>query len=274
MSRLTAVAIALVSLTAFAEPPAGPQVIHTKDGRELRGTIKAETAQGYVFDSGEEVLFSSIQDMLPAEGPPPPAVAPPPPPPPLPAPEPGAQPVYQGTPPPPEGPPDEQPPAEVNAAPDWRSERKGFHWSVGAGGMVDPGFSGTGSTLTFNVAGFAGAAGALRWGFGWLDIAAELMPMGYFKGNTKAFFLGFNPQLRINFAKFFSLGVGLYSAVVMSPGVDFCVGPSLSPAIFRFGSAGEHEVRLWFAQPILATSPNLGANSGLLLMLLSYSYVF
>ncbi|MBL8949657.1 MAG: hypothetical protein JNK82_02695 [Myxococcaceae bacterium] len=272
MLRLTPVAIALCALTAFAEPPAGPQVIHTRDGRELRGTVTSETAQGYVLDTGETVLFSDIQDMLPAESPPP-AVAPPPPPPPMPAPEPGTQPVYEGTPPPPERSPDEPLPEE-HPVPDWRSERRGFHWSIGAGGMVDPGLTSAGTTLTFNVAGFVGAMGTLRWGFGWLDLVGELMPMGYFKGNTRALFVGFNPQMRVNFAKFYSLGVGLYSAVVLSPGVDFCIGPSFSPAIFRFGPAGEHEIRLWFAQPVIGTTPSLSANSGLMLMMLSYSYVF
>ncbi len=279
MSRFAAFFFVVWALTALAEPPSGEQVLHTKDGRELRGFVEAETQQGYVFrsrDKTELILFSDILDVLPAEAPPP-AVAAPPPPPPLPAPEPGAQPVYEGTPPPPQGPPGEEPAPPVEAsqpAPDWRTERAGFHWSIGAGGMVDPGLGGSGSAATFNPAGFVGGAGSLRWGFGWLDIAAELMPMGYFKGSTKALFIGANPQLRINFARFFSLGVGLYGAVVMSPGVDFCVGPSFSPAIFRFGQSGEHEVRLWLAQPVLATSPNLSANSGLVLMLLSYSYVF
>jgi hypothetical protein len=154
--------------------------------------------------------------------------------------------------------------------PDWRSERKGFHWSIGAGGMVDPGFTGASSSAV-SVAGFVGAVPSVRWGFGWLDLAAEVMPMGYFKDSVKAFFLGLNPQLRINFARFFSLGVGVYSAVVFSPGVDFCLGPSFSPAIFRFGQLGEHEVRLWAASPRLATSAAL---SSVVLLLLSYSYVF
>jgi len=276
MTRVAVLAVLCSAVTALAEPPAGEQVLHTKDGRELRGFVLAETDQGYVFRAGEKtelVLFSNIQDLLPAEGPPPPPVADPPlPPPPMPAPEPG----YEGTPPPPQAqPPEEAPPVETTQpVPDWRTERKGFHWSIGAGGMVDPGLTGSGGSAVFNPAGFVAGAGSLRWGFGWLDLVGELMPMGYFKGNTKALFVGLNPQLRINFARFFSLGVGLYSAVVMSPGVDFCIGPSFSPAIFRFGPSGEHEVRMWFAQPVIATSPNLAANSGLTLMLLSYSYVF
>ena len=270
MHRLAALAVTLVALGAFAEPPAGEQVLHTKDGRELRGVVVSETDQGYLFKMGENtelILFSNIQDLLPAEGEP--AVAPPPPPPPLPAP------AYEGTPPPPSPAPDDEPPVEATQPMvDWRSERKGFHWSIGAGGMVDPGFTSTGASTTLNVAGYVGGAAAARWGFGWLDVAAEVMPLGYFKGSIKALFLGLNPQLRINFARFYSLGVGVYSAVVLSPGVDFCVGPSFSPAIFRFGQLGEHEIRLWVASPMIATSSNLTGASGVVLLLLSYSYVF
>ena len=271
MLRPAALAVLLLASMAFAELPVGEQLLHTKDGRELRGTIVSETQQGYVLrapDGAETMVpFSDIQDLVPAGDAPPP-VAPPPPPPPLPPPEPGAD----GQPP---------PPAEGDAAPaepdqpapnDWRSLRKGFHWSIGAGGMIDPGFT-TGGTATSPVVAFyVGAVPAVRWGFGWLDLQAELMPLGYFKGAVKAFFLGLNPQLRINFARFFSLGVGLWGAVVLSPGVDFCLGPSFSPAIFRIGDLGQHEIRFWTGSAVFATSVQLTSN--VVLMMLSYSYVF
>lgn len=259
-------AVLLGAGAVYAVPPQGEQVIHTKDGRELRGVVTAESQTGYTLrasDGSEQLVpFAEIQDMVPAGEP---AVAPPPPPPPMPPPEPGTPP-----PPAPEAPQPEQP--EEPAVADWRSERKGFHWSIGAGGMIDPGLTSTGSSSTFNPTFFVGAVPAIRWGFGWLDLQAELMPMGYFRGATKAFFLGLNPQLRINFARFYSLGVGLYGAVVISPRVDFLVGPSLSPAIFRFGDMGQHEVRFWMAQPMLATS--VGLSSNITLLMLSYSYVF
>lgn len=243
-------AVLLFATTAAAELPTGEQLIHTKDGRALRGIILSETQTGYLIDTGDHtelVLFSNIQDILPTGGELP---APPPPP------------AFE-LPPPPQ--------AEPPPQPDWRADRKGFHWALGAGGMVDPGFTGGGGGGTTTVAGFVAAMGAVRWGFGWLDVQAELMPLGYFRGATKALFLGFNPQLRINFARFYSLGVGIYGAAVIVPAVDFVLGPSFSPAIFRIGASGEHELRLWIASPILATSSWL--SNGVTLLLASYSYV-
>lgn len=270
MRRAVLLGSVLFALAAFADPPPGEQLIHTRDGRELRGVIVSETQQGYVLrspDGAEQlVLFSDIQDLVPSGAAPPPDVAPPPPPPPVPPLDPS-----ELQPPPPQD-PDAPPPGDpdVPAANDWRSARKGFHWSIGGGGMIDPGFTSSGGSAV--VAFYVGAVPAVRWGFGWLDLSAEVMPLGYFKGAVKAFFLGLNPQLRINFARFYSLGVGLYGAVVLSPGVDFCVGPSFSPAIFRLGDLGQHEVRFWTATPMIATSASLTTN--VLLMMLSYSYVF
>src|SRR5262245_18587881 len=89
--------ISLVFATAVAAPelPAGGQVIHLKDGRELRGEVVSQNAAGYVLKTGDKtqlVPFADIQDMLPSEAP-----LTPPPPPPAEAPQPG----YETQPPPP-----------------------------------------------------------------------------------------------------------------------------------------------------------------------------
>lgn len=273
MHRVGALGFLLWASSALAQLPAGEQILHTKDGRELRGTVVSQTETGYLLKTATgtfQIPFADIQDLLPADGTPQPLPAPPPPPP-QPLPEPGydAPPpsAAPGEPQPPQG----EPPPPQPTGPDWRDERKGFHWSLGAGGMIDPGLSGSGSAATFSPAYFVGAVPAVRYGFGWIDLQGEIMPLGYFKSATKAFFLGVNPQVRFNFARFYSLGVGFYGAVVFSRGIDFTVGTSLSPAIIRIGDLGQHEIRLWLANQLLATSNGL---LGLSLWMLSYSYVF
>jgi hypothetical protein len=271
MFRMAVVGMVLWASAAAADLPLGEQVLHTKDGRELRGVVVSQTQTGYVLKTAtgtQLVPFADIQDLLPAEGAAPGPLPPPPPPPPQEPPPPGYE--YPPPPPPQQPAPAEEPPPPEAPGPDWRSARKGFHWSLGAGGMIDPGFGGT-STAAPTLAYMVGAVPAVRWGFGWLDVQAELMPMGYFRGATQGLFLGLNPQMRINFVRWYSLGVGLYGAVVFSHGIDFCVGPSISPAIFRIGELGQHELRFWTSTTMLATSSGL---QGVLLMMLSYSYVF
>jgi hypothetical protein len=56
----------------------------------------------------------------------------------------------------------------------------------------------------------------------------------------------------------------------MSPSVDFALGASLSPAVFRIGERGQHELAVWGAIPFLF-SPT---NSSITLLLVTYSYVF
>lgn len=284
MHRAFALLLSLCALTALAALPAGEQQIRTKDGRTLRGVVLSETRDGYLFKTAtgtEVVRFDTIEDLQPVPVQAPvapwpdddgpgvaPEVAPPPPPPPDYQPPPPL-----GTPRPPEGEPQPATPEPVEPPPpNWRAERKGFHVSVGLGGAVNPGAStsATGST-TFNVTGFVAARPAASWGLGWLDLHVELQPLGYFRGSTKALFVGVVPSVRVNFSRFYSLGVGPYFAVVMSPGVDFCAGLQFSPAIFKLGKRGEHELGIWGASPILATSNQL---TGIVLMLISYSYVF
>ena len=47
--RHLAALLVLFAAIAWAELPAGEQVLHTKDGRELRGVVLSQTDTGYVF---------------------------------------------------------------------------------------------------------------------------------------------------------------------------------------------------------------------------------
>jgi hypothetical protein len=150
--------------------------------------------------------------------------------------------------------------------PSWRSARKGFHWSLGAGGMIDPGSSGP----TPTVVGYVGVEPAASWGFGWVDIHVGAQVLGYLSASTQALFLALDPQLRINFTRWYSLGAGPYLGLALSPGVEFALGATLSPAVFRLGDRGQHEVAVWGAAPFLF-SKSAGAVT---LLLITYSYVF
>jgi hypothetical protein len=148
----------------------------------------------------------------------------------------------------------------------WRAARRGFHWSLGAGGMIDP--SGTGSTPS--IVGYVALEPAVSWGFGWVDIHVGAQALGYFSSSTNALFVALDPQVRVNFASWYSLGVGPYLGISMSPSVDFALGASLSPAVFRIGQRGQHELAVWGAIPFLF-SPT---SSNITLLLVTYSYVF
>jgi len=139
--------------------------------------------------------------------------------------------------------------------------------------MIDPGIFGSGTSSTVQIAWFVAGFAAVRFGFGWLDVQADLMPIGYFRGATKDLFVNLNPQLRINFARFYSLGVGFWGGATIVPTVEFAAGFSVSPAIFRFGDLGQHEVRFWLGSTSIATTAALRAGT-LPLLLLSYAYVF
>jgi hypothetical protein len=158
------------------------------------------------------------------------------------------------------------PPVIDEALNDWRAQRKGFHWSLGAGAMAYP--SSTGPTTNF--IGFVAAVPSAAWSFGWLEAHLSLQVLGYLSSATKAVFVALDPQLRINFTRWYSLGVGPYLGVAMSPGVAFALGASLSPAIFKLGSRGEHEIAAWGCYPFALDA----RNSNVILLLLSYSYVF
>jgi hypothetical protein len=159
--------------------------------------------------------------------------------------------------------PVEEPPPNA-----WREARKGFHWSIGGGGMVDP--TG-GSSSAPSVVGYVGLEPAASWGFGWVDIHVGAQVLGYFSPSTKAVFFALDPQLRINFARWYSLGAGPYLGVSLSPGVDFAFGGSFSPAIFKLGDHAQHEIAVWGGIPFLFAK---NTNSSITLMMVSYSYVF
>jgi hypothetical protein len=189
----------------------------------------------------------------PTPPPPPPPVAPLPdvPPPPAPPAQPGVAPLQE----------DEQPHVA-----EWRTQRKGFHWSIGGGGMVDP--SGSGSSPT--VVGYVALEPAASWSFGWVDAHVGAQVLGYFSPSTDACFVALDPQLRVNFTRWYSLGAGPYLGISMSPGVDFAFGATFSPAVFKIGDRGQHEISVWGAIPFMFTKNK----SGITLLLVSYAYVF
>ena len=173
---------------------------------------------------------------------------------------------------PPPAPPavEPQPPVtepELEPVVDWRAERKGFHWGIGGGGMINPSGVGSGSNT---VTGYIAALPAVAFGLGWVDFHIALQVLGYFSNTAKALFLAADTQVRINFARWFSIGAGPYIGVSLSPGVDFAFGPSLSPAIIKLGDRGQHEIAAWGAYPFILSS----SSSNVILLLLSYSYMF
>ena len=104
-------------------------------------------------------------------------------------------------------------------------------------------------------------------------IYPKILRFARFRAATKAMFINLNPQLRINFARFYSLCVGIWGGATLVPTVEFVAGFSIAPAIFRFGDSGQHEIRFWIGSPAAATTPGLKAGT-VLLLLLSYAYVF
>jgi hypothetical protein len=267
MLRSIALVLTVWTFSAWAQPARGPHSLRTKDGRTRTGVILSETQTGYLFKTDEAtelVPFSSIDDLQPVvEAPMPPPAPPPPPPVEAPTPQPD---------PPPDTEPEVAPPPPEPPVPDWRAARKGFHWSLGLGGMVDPVISGgsAGTPLSFAPIWYVAAVPSVSWGFGWIDLHLGLQLMGYFSRTVKALFVGLEPQLRVNFAKVYSLGLGPYLGVAFSPVVDFALGASFSPAIFKIGDRGQHELALSMAKPFLLNT----ALSSITLYLVSYSYVF
>ncbi len=209
-----------------------------------------------------------------------PPPSPPPPPPPVEA-------MPRDVPPPPDTPPADPyaPPPEPAPAPrrrdhsreygrqppepepNWRVERKGFHLGLGLGGFAYPVGNGGGSV---DAVGFVALLPSVAWSWGWVEAHVAASALGYFQAGQNAFFGALDPQLRVNFAPWYSLGFGPYVGFAATPHVSFVLGTSISPAIVHLGARGQHEIALWWASPTIFSHNQTGVT----LLLLSYSYTF
>ncbi len=246
-----AVAVLLWAGTARAATDlSGEVVIQTRDGKTRVGRVLSETEKGYLLKSaaGTEVIaFDQIEDLKRV------ALAPPPPPPPVAA-ETRAAPYED----------DDLPRAPER---DWLSERKGFHLGIGAGAFAYP----TGGYPS--VVGFMTALLPLNFGFGRVDLRVTPQLLGLFSATGAGAFAGVDVQLRINFTRLYTLGVGSFQTLLFGYNSVFLLwGPTIAPVVLKLGERGQHELSLWLTLPI-----PLNASYGytfLPLATLGYTYMF
>lgn len=143
---------------------------------------------------------------------------------------------------------------------DWRAERSGAHFALGAGGMVLPSQARAPAELIALMP-------SVGYAFRWVELRATLQLLGYFT-SYKAGFAAFDVQVRLNGTRFFTVGAGGYFGIAATPELDLATGVSVSPAIVKLGERGQHELSIWVALPFVASDPRL------VLALLSYTRVF
>lgn len=211
----------LTSSFALAQAPSGEVLIRTRAGTTHVGRILSETTKGYLLagPTGTEVVeFTTIVEVRP--------LAP--------------QPVPSATQPSPSTPP--PPPVKVDAvhSEESHSTREGFHFGIGAGGLMLP----------------AGPLGHFQaqFEFNFGRVAYRINAnVGALVDFTQPYFIGSVDNLfHFNVTELYAFSAGLQAGVAFGPFQFVQLGVVIQPVVIKLGDQRQHQLSLTGALSVLS----------------------
>jgi hypothetical protein len=262
MKKLLLASLFLASFSTFAQDKV---IIKTRAGKTVEGRVLQETSRGYLVaaPTGTQLIeYANVADFQKVETA---VVAPAVTPMPLPAPAPSAPPavsapVYAPVPVVAPAPMPVENTVESNTEiPE--SNREGLHIGLGGGAFANPAVT-------------IGIEAHFDWTFG--KVGFRVSPQVQIHSNYGGTFILFSahPQFHFNVAKIYSLAAGIQTGLAAGSRTILFLGPTISPAIFKLGERGQHQIEARFSIPIIQFGGNGYGSLFPVMGMLTYSYLF
>jgi hypothetical protein len=262
MKKLLLASLCLISFSTFAQDKV---IIKTRAGKTVEGRVLQETSRGYLVaaPSGTQLIeYTNVVDFQKVEAAAvAPAVAPTPVP--LPVAEPSAPPVVSTPVYAPVAAPAPMPVENIDESntENPESSREGLHIGLGGGAFANPAVT-------------IGIEAHFDWTFG--KVGFRVSPQVQIHSNYSGGFILFSahPQFHFNVVKIYSLGAGIQTGLAVGTRSILFLGPTISPAIFKLGERGQHQIEARFSIPIIQFGSSGYGSLFPVMGMLTYSYLF